>query len=49
VLMVRTHETRLVYEADSFEEAIKIAEQDEDRYHAELEQMCVVEEYFREA
>lgn len=49
VLMVRTYETRLVYEVDSLEEAIKIAEQDEDRYHTELEQMCVVGEYFREA
>lgn len=49
IIMVRTYETKLAYEVDSFEEAVKIAEADVDKYHVELEQMCVVEEYFREA
>ena len=49
VVMVRTYETMLVYEADSFEEAVKLAMADKSRYHVELEQCCVVEEYFKEA
>lgn len=49
VVMVRTYETMLVYEADSFEEAAQKAEADQAKYHVELEQCCVVEEYFKEA
>ena len=49
VIMVRTYETKLVYEADSFEEAVKMAMADEGRYAVELEQCCVTEEYFQEA
>lgn len=49
VIMVRTYETSLVYEANSFEEAVEMAKQDEDRYHVELEQCCVVDEDYEEA
>lgn len=48
VLMVRTYETVLTYEANSLEEDIKLAMADESRYSVELEQCCVVDEYYEE-
>lgn len=48
VIMVRTYETRLVYEADSFEEAVEMAKQDEDRFSVEMEQCYVVDEDYEE-
>ena len=49
VLMIRTYETVLVYEADSFEEAVEMAKQDDSRFSVELEQMCIVYEDYEEA
>ena len=48
VLMIRTYETVLVYEADSFEEAVEMAKQDESRYYVELEQCCITDEDYEE-
>ena len=48
VLMIRTYETRLVYEANSFEEAVEMAKQDEDRFVEEMEQCYVIDEDYEE-
>jgi hypothetical protein len=48
VIMIRTYETTLVYEADSFEEAVEIAKKDEFRYSVELDQCCVTFEGYEQ-